>query len=274
MTRRPSKRCARCAMRSNSAVCTSCRCPSFAINPSCAPEVRACGDTAFVMTFGAQPDPRLTQRMMALRQALLQTSVPGLIEIIPGLTALTFVFDPDITSAHALAALARVRGAGLTDAPPAVRSWTIPVCYDEALAPDLDEIARSCRLTKERIVALHSEREYTVYLIGFSPGFPYLGDIAAELVLPRRAQPRTRVPAGSVAIADRYTAIYAHETPGGWHIVGRTPWQLFDACRASPSLLQAGDIVRFQPVDRQAFDELAAGIASGTYVPCPAEPRR
>lgn len=229
-------------------------------------QLRACGDTGFVVAFATQPSRTMTQRMAALRNALLRSPPPGLIDILPGLVTLTFIFDPDLTSAHALVTIMEECTASPAGAPSPPRSWSIPVCYDASLAPDLDDVVGRCGVSKDEIAALHSEREYTVYLIGFSPGFPYLGDIAERLKLPRRAHPRTRVPAGSVAIADRYTAIYPQETPGGWHIIGRTAVSLFDAERTSPSLLQSGDSVRFRPVSRTEFDDLAARVASGVYV--------
>jgi KipI family sensor histidine kinase inhibitor len=141
----------------------------------------------------------------------------------------------------------------------AVRIWHIPVCYDAAVAPDLPAVAAAAGLSVEEAAALHASRGYTVYLMGFSPGFPYLGDLDPRLVLPRRPDPRPRVPAGSVAIATTHTAIYPQDTPGGWHLVGRTPARLFDATGTPPALLAPGDEVRFVPVSLAEYERLAPG---------------
>jgi inhibitor of KinA len=138
--------------------------------------------------------------------------------------------------------------------PPVARQRSIPTVYGGAWGPDLEEAAARLQMPPETLVARHTEQELVVYMLGFSPGFPYLGDLPPELALPRRAQPRERVPVGSVAIAERQTGIYSRETPGGWHLLGRTPIVLFDEQRTPPAYLAPGDHVRFVAIPAEAWD--------------------
>src|SRR5262249_7548668 len=138
--------------------------------------------------------------------------------------------------------------------------WRIPVCYEGEFAPDLPEVARLTGLACDDVVALHSSARYHVYMLGFLPGFPYLGGLPAELALPRRGGPRGRVPAGSIAIATMLAAIYPYESPGGWHLIGTTPLRLFDLARTPPALLSPGDAVRFVPVARGAFADIRNAV--------------
>lgn len=228
--------------------------------------IEPCGDRAFLMRFGDQPHPALSRRIAALRHRLMRAGPAGLDDAVPGFVTLLVLYDPDVTTADTLAGIARALLPGAQDAA-AARTWTVPVCYDAPLATDLEDVARALALSTAQVVDLHAAPVYTVYLVGFSPGFPYLGDLDARLALPRRSEPRPRVPAGAVAIATRYTAIYPQETPGGWHILGRTPVRLFDAALAEPALLQPGDAVRFAPIGMAQYRALCAAVAAGDYRP-------
>lgn len=217
-----------------------------------------CGDAAFLIELGTRANALLTRTIAGLHAALMRAAPVGFIESVPGLTSLTVLFDPDATSAEKLQqAIMRLMN---TQHFATVRSseWHIPVCYEGEYAPDLSEVAAACGIASEAVIKAHTDRTYVVYLLGFSPGFPYLGDIDPRLELPRRAEPRIRVPAGSVAIATRYSAIYPQSTAGGWHIIGRTPVVLFDATAKPPALLAAGDTVRFYAVDAQRYEQVAA----------------
>jgi KipI family sensor histidine kinase inhibitor len=152
---------------------------------------------------------------------------------------------------------------GLSAADHSGRLWRIPVCYHDSVAPDLAEVSGRTGLAPGRVAELHSAVTYHVYMVGFLPGFPYLGELPRELVLPRREDPRTSVPAGSVAIATTLTAVYSLESPGGWHLIGRTPALLWDRGRDPPALLAAGDKVRFQPVSLGDYGALVARSAAG-----------
>jgi KipI family sensor histidine kinase inhibitor len=223
----------------------------------------SCGDAAFTVELGSRANLLLTRGIAALHEALRRAAPEGYLESVPGLTSLTVMFDPDRTSAATLQqALERCRDSALASSASS-REWHIPVCYDVACAPDLADVARACRLTEAEVIAAHTSRSYTVYLLGFSPGFPYLGDIDERLVLPRRVEPRPRIAAGSVAIATQYTAVYPQPTAGGWHIIGRTPATLFDASASPPALLAPGDTVRFYAIDSAEFERLSVEHAAG-----------
>ena len=218
----------------------------------------ACGDAAFTVELGTRPNLLLTRSLAALHDALRRASPPGFVESVPGLTSLTVLFDPDVTTRAQLEQDVQrclMQSSGLTAR---AREWHLPVCYSGEYAPDLAEVASACGLSATEVVATHTSRAYVVYLLGFSPGFPYLGDVDERIALPRRTVPRPRVPAGSVAIATQYTAVYPQETPGGWHIIGRTPARFFDIAATPPALLAPGDTVRFYSIDAAEFERLRA----------------
>jgi inhibitor of KinA len=230
------------------------------------------GDAALTIEFGSIIDPALLAEVNALDAAVLRRKqageLPGVIETMPTFRSLTVFFDPLVTDRDAVLAtlqplIAAAEHGSTTDG----RHWRLPVCYEGEAAPDLAEVAGAIGIGEDEVVALHSGAEYLVYMIGFLPGFPFMGDLPAPLRLPRRAQPRVRVPAGSVAIATGLTAIYPWESPGGWHLLGRCPVPLFDARRTSPSLLAAGDRVRFVPVSAQECRAIEAGLASAEIDP-------
>lgn len=230
------------------------------------------GDAALTIEFGSIIDPALLAEVNALDAAVLRRKqageLPGVIETMPTFRSLTVFFDPLVTDRDAVLAtlqplIAAAEHGSTTDG----RHWRLPVCYEGEAAPDLAEVAGAIGIGEDEVVALHSGAEYLVYMIGFLPGFPFMGDLPAPLRLPRRAQPRVRVPAGSVAIATGLTAIYPWESPGGWHLLGRCPVPLFDARRTSPSLLAAGDRVRFVPVSAQECRAIEAGLASAQIDP-------
>lgn len=138
------------------------------------------------------------------------------------------------------------------------RVVVVPVCYDDAFAPDADEVAKTCGVARADIAKLHAGREYVAGFVGFSPGFAYLQGVDERLRLGRRQTPRPRVEAGSVAIAGEQTAVYPSATPGGWHVIGRTPVRVFDATRERPAMIEAGDRVRFEAISREQFDAIVA----------------
>lgn len=226
------------------------------------------GDAAFTIEFGDAVDARLVAAVNALDDAVARCraagGLHGVIETMPTFRSLTVFYDPLATARDALEAELRPLLAALEHAAaPAGRRWRLPACYEGDAAPDLAETARATGLSAADVVALHSGTEYRVYMLGFLPGFPFMGDVPPPLRLPRRAEPRVRVPAGSVAIATGLTAIYPWESPGGWHLLARCPLPLFDARRESPSLLAPGDRVRFAPVARAEYDRLAHAAAGG-----------
>lgn len=212
------------------------------------PAIAPLGESALLVTLGDRVDREIAARVHALTAALHAARIPGIHDIVPAYASLAVYFDRTRTSRAVVEdALAPVVAAAMRE--PAALGGTglleIPTRYDGA---DLDEVARATGLDAAEVVARHAARTYVVYALGFAPGFAYLGDLDPALVLPRRAAPRTRVPAGSVAIAGAQTAVYPSATPGGWHLVGTTSLAMFDPQRDPPALLAAGDQVRFVPV--------------------------
>jgi KipI family sensor histidine kinase inhibitor len=213
------------------------------------PRIAPLGDGAITVALGDAVDLALNARVHRLAAAVRAAALPGVVDVVPAYAALTVYYEPLHHGHDELAArLAPLAAAALDDAPAASPAAApapirhLVVHYD---GPDLAEVATRTGLTPDEVVRRHAAATYTVYLLGFVPGFAYLGDLDAALVLPRRADPRPRVPAGAVAIAGRQTAVYPLATPGGWHLIGRCDAPLFDPQRAAPSLLAPGDRVRF-----------------------------
>jgi KipI family sensor histidine kinase inhibitor len=225
----------------------------------------ACADSALSVEFGTRMERALNDRVLRLNQAVRSARIEGVLETVPTFRSLTVHYDPLRTDGAAVrAAIERLLDQAHA-VPRNARLWRIPACYTAPHCPDLDEVAQRTGLTAAEVVRLHSERRYHVYMVGFSPGYPYMGDLAPQLVLPRRTDPRVRVPRGSVAIAAGMTAIYPVESPGGWHLIGATPLRLFDPAWPQPALLAAGDEVRFEPIDLGTFEEIAAAVAGDRY---------
>lgn len=210
-------------------------------------DVAALGDAAVLLTFGDRVDLALNRRVHRVARAVRAHAIPAVLDVVPAYATLAVHYDPLYVEHDAMAALLRdVARAALAgrdgDDEAGATTHELSVAYD---GPDLDDVATRTGLRIDDVVALHAAPAYTVYLLGFVPGFAYLGDLDARLALPRRASPRTRVPAGSVAIAGRQTAVYPLATPGGWHLLGRTDATLLDLARTPPTALLPGDRVRF-----------------------------
>jgi KipI family sensor histidine kinase inhibitor len=204
-------------------------------------------DRSLLVSFGNEISIEAHRQVKCLLAALLDRP-PGILNLHPAYASILIDFDPRRWGHTEVAAWVQRR---LNELRPSdeksPRRIEIPVCYGGEFGPDLEEVARHCGLTPERVVALHSAATYLVYFLGFSPGFPYLGGLPVELATPRLPAPRKQVPAGSVAIGGSQAGIYPIESPGGWRIIGRTSLCLFDAGLASPALLGLGDCVRFVP---------------------------
>lgn len=225
--------------------------------------VVAAGDAALVVEFADRIDAAVNARAIAVAQALRAAALPGVRDIVPAYRSVTLYFDPLRADATEIDARLRQAAAACElDAPPLDGPLVhVPVCYDADYGPDLDQVARFAGVAPRDVVALHCSREYRVFMLGFVPGFAYMGTVDSRIALPRRTEPRTAVPAGAVAIAGGQTGIYPRQTPGGWHIIGRTPLALLSFDRPVPSLLAAGDRVRFHQVDRTVFEQVARGQA-------------
>jgi KipI family sensor histidine kinase inhibitor len=206
------------------------------------------GDSAVTLTFGAERSAELLQRVQATARAVESARIPHVEDVVPAYLALTVFYDPRHTTYEEMSAkLLDACAGGTRPIGEAVSSrlHVIPVRYD---GTDLEAVASATGLSTAEVAAGHSNRKYSVDLLGFVPGFAYLSQLDESLQLPRRAEPRPRVAAGSVAIAGAQTAVYPLDTPGGWHIIGRTETVMFDPARDPPALLRAGDTVQFERV--------------------------
>lgn len=224
-------------------------------------QIEALGESMLLVRFGTRIDEALSDRVHAAVAALRGAALPGVRDIVPSYAAVAVDFAPAdarLTDAGDVweARIGAIRDALAT--PPAAhgvppRRIDIPVCYGGVFGADLEAVARHAGCTVEEVIARHCAVEYTVAMLGFAPGFAYLLGLDERLRVPRRADPRTRVPAGSVAIGGAQTGIYPRELPGGWNLIGRTPHALFNASRRPPALLAPGDRVRFVAIDADAF---------------------
>ncbi|WP_119717984.1 5-oxoprolinase subunit PxpB [Cognatilysobacter tabacisoli] len=228
--------------------------------PASPPRIEALADDAWLVTLGTSIDAATNAAVHALAARLRGNAPPWLRDVVPAYASLAVFVDPlqidppaarDWVATHVAAGAVAAPGTG-----GARSAIEIPVLYGGDAGPDLAAAARELGLDADELVARHAAPIYTVAMIGFAPGFPYLSGLDPALALPRLATPRTRVPAGSVAIGGAQTGIYPRESPGGWRLIGRTPCVLFDPQRAAPSLLFPGDRVRFRPVDATTFDAL------------------
>lgn len=220
------------------------------------------GDAAIVMQFGEHISQEVHQRVRAFASYLEKHPVPGLIEQVPAFTTVTVYYDPWLLSEKGkrdpyqkvvdllLEMLSKVGGSKEETS----RIVEVPVCYGGDFGPDLAFVARHNHLSEEEVIAMHTAGDYLVYMIGFAPGFPYLGGMNEQIATPRKSSPRARIPQGSVGIAGKQTGIYSIETPGGWQLIGRTPLLLFDPYRSKPSLLYTGDRVRFVPISKDEYE--------------------
>ena len=227
------------------------------------------GDQAITVDWGNSIDPDRNDRVYALFQYFKRKPLPGMHDLVPAYSSLSILFDPEAVWRHAPGILPSetlreeleqaVRTLDLAPAGPA-RHIRIPVCYHPSLAPDLESVAARSGLRPEAVVALHTSREYRVYMLGFLPGFAYLGSVDARIAAPRLAAPRVQVPTGSVGIAGEQTGIYPLESPGGWNLIGRTPVRMFDPGQSPPTLLLPGDRVRFEAISLQQFHRYATSL--------------
>ncbi|CAK8584867.1 5-oxoprolinase subunit PxpB [Priestia megaterium] len=231
------------------------------------------GDSALVITFGDSIQYDIHKQIKTYKDSIELNPFPGFVECVPAFTNLTIFYNPlevvaavekkqkkefvspfEVVSSIIQSKLENEQ----TEKELNHRTVSIPVCYGGEYGPDLEYVARLHNLTPEEVISIHSEGEYLAYMIGFAPGFPFLGGLSEKIATPRRPSPRTSIPAGSVGIAGMQTGVYPISTPGGWQLIGQTPIKLFLPEQNPPSLLQAGDIVKFEPISKEEYQEILA----------------
>lgn len=232
------------------------------------PKFLAAGDAALVVEYGEIIDAALIDAVQQLDRRLAVAALPGIVETVPSFRSLMVHYDPLVTSRADLitAIQALDPGAPVTGVEPP-RRWILPVCYDAGFAPDLAHVATATGLDADAVTATHAANPFTVAVVGFLPGCPFMAELPAAFNLPRRTAPRTRVPAGSVAVAQKLSTIYPAESPGGWHLIGNSPIPLFDARWERPALLAPADAVRFRPIDAAEHARILAAARRGEYDP-------
>lgn len=219
--------------------------------------IEPAGDSALTLYFPNVPRTQAHVAVASALRSLAELNLDGVLDLIPGRTSLTILYDPLCLSRAQLAL--HLDPAILADKDESRgNAIEVPVLYDETTGPDLRDVADRCGLSVVDVISMHTSTEYMVYFLGFQPGFPYMGELLAAIQVPRRDQPRVSVPAGSVAIADDLTCIYPHSSPGGWNVIGRTPLSLFNLEREPFCLLSPFDRVRFVAIDRDQFDAYEA----------------
>ncbi|MCW3981950.1 MAG: 5-oxoprolinase subunit PxpB [Candidatus Bathyarchaeota archaeon] len=223
-----------------------------------APRYLPAGDRAVLIEFGNKISPDINLKVHSFDRAISELKLFSVEECVPTYRSLMVYYDPSKTGYEHL--VLRLKDVERTlDAFPCrqkTREIEVPVVYGGEFGPDLNFVARRNNLEEDEVIRLHSGKTYSVYMIGFAAGFPYLGEVNDEIATPRLKVPRLLVPAGSVGIAEKQTGIYPRDLPGGWRIIGRTPLNLFAPRKSPPALIEAGDTVKFKSVDREAFESI------------------
>ena len=231
-------------------------------------DIKICtaGDSSLLIQFGQEISPEINARITAFVHLLRVQHVEGVIDLIPAFTSLLINYDPRVVNYRTLKSriekLLKLDVGGETSSS---RIFEIPVCYGGEYGPDLENIAKHANLTPQEVIDIHCSRDYLIYMLGFLPGFSYLGGLDERIHTPRLANPRIRIPAGSVGIGGSQTGIYPLDSPGGWQLLGLTPVKTYDPEREVPILFEAGDYIRFIPVTEADFLEIKKQVDENSY---------
>ncbi|MFM8678274.1 MAG: 5-oxoprolinase subunit PxpB [Alphaproteobacteria bacterium] len=228
--------------------------------------IKAAGDSGLVVEFADRIDTAVSARVLDLDRAVVAARIDGVLETLPTYRTLFVRFDPLVADAAGLEDRLRAMAAAASGEARPGRLWRIPVAYGGAHGEDLEHVAREKGMTAAEVVKIHSGATYHVYMIGFVPGYAYLGGLDPRLHISRRTNPRLRTPAGMVAIGGQQAAVQSIAAPSGWHMLGRTPVRLFDMRRAEPFLVQPGERVAFEPIDAARFERLDALAERGETI--------
>ena len=216
-----------------------------------------CGDCAVTVAFRQEIREDTNRKIRYLAEKLQNAGIHGLLETVPTYCSLTVYYEPLVLSRRKLEQqVLRFLSAYRPDTAGKKRVFEIPVCYEGEFAPDMEDVCQLTGLSREQVVSLHSGVDYLIYMLGFLPGFPYLGGMDPRLEAPRLDSPRTRIPPGAVGIGGKQTGIYPLASPGGWRLIGRTPAAIYDPDRTKPIAYEAGDYIRFRPISEDEFYRL------------------
>ncbi len=222
------------------------------------PRFLLAGDRGFLVEFGASINPEINQKVRQIFLSLEKMPIEGVTEVIPTYRSILISYDPFKTNPERLKTriLDRENNLDKCDIPPP-ETIEIQVAYGDDFGPDLEFVAQHNKLTPEEVIQIHTSGTYLIYMIGFTPGFPFLGGLSEKIFTPRLEKPRQLVPAGSVGIANNQTGIYPIDSPGGWQLIGKTPIRLYDPNGSPPILLKAGNYLRFKSISKKDFQEIA-----------------
>jgi len=236
-------------------ICSGCVRFSMGLYPKAISSLM--GDHGLLLEFGDEISRQINIKVRRMSLAIRAEAMEGIVETVPTYRSLLVHYNPEILSVEALRkSLIRIEEALQQIPLPEPKLTRIPVVYGGIYGPDLEDVAKYHRTSLEEVIRLHCSNPYLIYMIGFVPGYPYMGELPQELAIPRLKTPRLSVPKGSVAIAQRQTGIYSMESPGGWRILGRTPVELFDPGKDPPALLHMGDFVQFYSISEKEFEEI------------------
>ena len=228
--------------------------------------LKTAGDSALVVEFGNEISENISRRVRAMQVVLEHENLQGITEMVPTYRSLMVHYNPGILSHGQLEQQVRTAEKKMEElALPSPRIIEIPTVYGAETGPDLSVVARHNGLQEEEVVRLHSDRDYLIYMLGFTPGFPYLGGMDPRIATPRLDNPRSKIKGGSVGIAGNQTGIYSIDSPGGWQIIGWTPVPLFEPDEAQPFLLKAGNYIRFTPVSTEECARIQDLVAKKEY---------
>lgn len=224
------------------------------------------GDSSVLIEFGKEISPEINRKITATVQMMKEQHIEGVVDMIPAFCSLLINYDPRVISFDELKK--RLEILVKLDAKAGnnrKKIYEIPVCYGGEYGPDMENIAKNAGLTEEEVIKIHSSRDYLIYMLGFLPGFCYLGGLDERIHTPRLANPRIKINAGSVGIGGSQTGIYPLDSPGGWQLMGMTPVKTYDPNRETPILVEAGDYIRFVPIDEAEYNRIKELVERGEY---------
>ena len=224
------------------------------------------GDTSVSVEFGNEISTAINATIRAFNIALQGSGIKGIVETVPSYRALMVHYDPAVIRYEKLVEQMQGLMGDLDkiEIPPS-DVLEIPVLYGGEEGPDLEFVAKHNNKTPEEVIKIHSSTEYLIYMLGFTPGFTYLGGMSKEIATPRLQSPRVKIPGGSVGIAGEQTGVYPIDSPGGWQLIGLTPVKMYDPNRAVPILPEAGQYIKFRPIDRKEFEQIQKQVEAGAY---------
>lgn len=230
-------------------------------------KILAEGDSSLLIVFGNEISPQLNAKVSAMVRLLRSTKIEGVVGLIPSYCAILINYNPSILSyAQIQRRIVKLLKIGATSGEIMQKKiFEIPVCYGGEFGPDLESIASHANLSVEEVIRIHSSKDYLIYMIGFLPGFCYLGGLDERIHTPRLTTPRLKIREGSVGIGGSSTGIYPMESPGGWQLMGLTPVKTYDQNRETPILLEAGNYIRFIPIEEEEYHRIKSLSDAGTY---------